>query len=94
MLFKHYKGKYYWSQGLAISASNGTGATNPVVVYSPLYRCEYKLFIRDYKEFHQEVKDPQDGTKTVKRFAVVPCGVLIGGLLRLLNFFRLLFNRK
>lgn len=50
-VYKHFKGNYYRVHGTAFD----TETMNPVVVYTPMYECELKLFVRPLGMFTETV---------------------------------------
>ena len=59
-VWRHYKGNDYKVVGIAVHSDE-----SKMVVYEPMYECEYKLFTRPLREWSEEVE--WQGKKT-KRF--------------------------
>lgn len=64
MFFKHYKGRYYQSLGYVVQANNDS----TMVLYTPLYECRIRFFVREYTDFIQMVSC---GDTTLQRFTPV-----------------------
>ena len=52
MFFKHYKGRYYQSLGYVTQANNDS----TMVLYTPLYQCDTRFFVREYLDFVQMIE--------------------------------------
>lgn len=72
-------------------SANNEDADNAerLIVYSPLYLCNPRLFTRKYSEFHQEIPCPKSGG-SLKRFKKVTNGWALGMILRLTTAIRCL----
>jgi len=65
-VYQHFKGNFYE----VVDEVFNVETNRPMVVYKPLYPCEYKFFTQDKERFYGQVVSMED-KMSVPRFARV-----------------------